>query len=144
MQYWEEFLTGWGGLILGILSFIFIFIRVDKINDYMRKEKLKKELETSKKDLIKNMDIDIDLIIKDDIYDKKMILTMYKDILVFEKYIHLFSKKSKKSINDIKKFVNNINTELPIKEEFVGRLLVIHTELKSIKDTGWGGNKNAK
>ena len=31
------------------------------------------------------MDFDIDLIIKDDIYDKKMILTMYKDILVFEK-----------------------------------------------------------
>ena len=58
-----------------------------------------------------------------------------------KKYKHLFSKKSKKSINDIKKFVTNINTELPIKEEFVGRLLVIHTELKSIKDTGWGGNK---
>jgi hypothetical protein len=118
MPDWVLITSEFIGLASLIISIV-VFITTKNTNSYIREERMLSELSKTNKEFSKKLKIQIDLIVKEDIFDSKIISEITKICTWLEKYSDVLIPKQKRLLRKINRLLKKPKNK---KEELVSQL----------------------
>lgn len=123
--------------IIGLLVSVFVLLNTFSLDKYVRSEELERNLQKDSPDLVKNLNVELDLMIEDELYDETLKKNIRKLCIFLGRYDYILLREQKRYKKNILESLDKEEDQRKIVSNYLGKLVATLTsEPNKVNDKG--------